>query len=61
MQKTESRFALQAKYEAPQTVCFQCETEGAILSTSVDPINATTTFGLRGQETETSSSFWNNQ
>ena len=63
MQKTESksRFATRAKYEAPQTVCFQCETEGGILATSSDPINASTTFGLKGQETETSGSFWDNQ
>ena len=61
MQKTEGRFALRAQYEAPQVVCFQYETEGGILTTSSDPINATTSFGLRGQETETSNSFWDNK
>ena len=52
---------MRTKYEAPQTVCFQCETESGILATSSDPINASTTFGLKGQETETGSSFWDNQ
>ena len=61
MQKTESKLATRAQYEAPQVVCFQCETESGILSTSGDPINAATTFGLKGQETETSGSFWDNQ
>ena len=61
MQKTEGRLTTRAQYEAPQTVCFQYETEGGILSASSDPINAATSFGLKGQETETSSSFWDNQ
>ena len=61
MQKTEGRLATRAQYEVPQVVCFQYETEGGILTTSSDPINAATSFGLRGQETETSGSFWDNQ
>ena len=61
MQETEIRFALRAQYEAPQVMCFHYETEGGILSASKEkPIDTTTSFDLRGQETETDSNFWSN-
>ena len=59
--KTESKLATRAMYEAPQVVCFRYEAEGGILSASSDPVNANTSFGLNGQETETDGGFWNNQ
>jgi len=61
MQKTESRFATRTTYEAPQVVCFSYETEGSILTTSNDPINTSTSFGLNSQETENSGGFWDNK
>ena len=63
--KQENEFSTRTRYEAPQVVCFQYEAERGILTGSTPPeppavpvVNATTSFGLTGQNTETRDGFW---